>query len=193
MAALSAASQVRMLNTRQSSGTSSGQSIPDGHNIQMPNHFGPPSATNPSFLDPSMSQGTPTRPGQASASLAPRRQGFLNGLASIMFKRNTPLPPALTGVPAPNFDPNTTQFKFIEPSSEIGGFRLAGKDIDLFKLWGMVFQQGGCAVVRALLDRVPNSFISLASSTTIMDGTHYYRTLTSRSSPLCRSSMGPPA
>lgn len=69
--------------------------------------------------------------------------GFLNGVANVMIKLNTPLPPALTGVPAPNYDPATSMFKVIEPSTEVGAFRLVGRDVDLFKLWGLVMQNGG--------------------------------------------------
>lgn len=72
-----------------------------------------------------------------------RQTGFLNYVAHVMIKRNSPLPPALTGVQAPTYDPNTSPFKVIEPSQSVGAFRLAGKDVDLFKLWGLVVQNGG--------------------------------------------------
>ena len=60
-----------------------------------------------------------------------------------MSKRNTPLPPALTGVPIPDYDHTNSPWKLIEPSSEVGSFRLAGKDVNLFKLWGLVQHNGG--------------------------------------------------
>ncbi|KAG7450361.1 uncharacterized protein BT62DRAFT_943270 [Guyanagaster necrorhizus] len=166
MAALSAASNARMANSRSASvgGTSSGsylggitsgmhsnvshdQSISAGGHPNLNAHSLPQPA-NTSFLDPSMSNPAAPRPGPSSAQYRQRHQGFLAGLANIMAKRNTPLPPALIGISTPNYDPNTSQFKMIEPSqTEIGCFRLAGRDIDLFKLWGLTIQQGGGSVI----------------------------------------------
>lgn len=83
-----------------------------------------------------------------AATLKQRQRNFLNGLNSVMAAKNSPLPPALTGVPNPQYDPSTSLWKTLEPSTtEIGAFRLAGKDVDLFKLWGLVFQAGGHAKV----------------------------------------------
>jgi SWI/SNF chromatin-remodeling complex subunit SWI1 len=170
MAALSAANQARISqNTRNTlpttGGTSSGPYLgainshtypPGGHdlmsnanphpNFQVPNNnYGlpptPNSLPNASFSDPAMSQSRNQAPG--SSSIKQRQQGFLQGLAGLMAKRNTPLPPSLTGISYPNYDANNTLWSIIEPSSEIGSFRLAGRDVDLFKLWGLVFQQGG--------------------------------------------------
>ena len=118
-------------------------------NFQVPNNnYGLPQVPNPvanaSFPDPTISQANQSRnQASGSSSLKQRQQGFLQGLAGLMAKRNTPLPPSLTGIPYPNYDPNNTLWSIIEPSSEIGSFRLAGRDVDLFKLWGLVFQQGG--------------------------------------------------
>lgn len=121
----------------------------NGHaNFQLPNNHGVPqtpnSAVNASFLDPPMSQ-----PSAHAPSLKLRQQNFLNGLASVMAKRNTPLPPNLTGVPSPNFDPNNSPWSYIEPSAEIGSFRLANQDVNLFKLWGLVMQHGGAQALKA--------------------------------------------
>lgn len=132
------------------SGSISGQA-----SFQMPIVHGSPPLNSalPSFLDPSMSQSNSgvRNAAQNGSSLKQRQQGFLNGLASVMAKRGTPLPPALTGIPVPHYDPNNTPWKIIEPSTtELGSFRLAGKDINLFKLWGLVFQQGGGAAVRLI-------------------------------------------
>ncbi|KAF8912810.1 hypothetical protein CPB84DRAFT_1670865 [Gymnopilus junonius] len=78
-----------------------------------------------------------------NSPLKQRQHGFLQGLAGLMAKRGTPLPPSLTGIPSPNYDPSASVWTIIEPSGEVGSFRLAGKDIDLFKLWGLVYQHGG--------------------------------------------------
>jgi SWI/SNF chromatin-remodeling complex subunit SWI1 len=124
-------------------------------NFQFPNNHGtsstPSSTVNPPFLDPAMSHSTPARNHNQGTSLKQRQQSFLQGLHSIMAKRNTPLPPSLTGIPSANYDPSTSPWSMIEPSGEVGSFRLAGKDIDLFKLWGLVFQNGGGHSVRPLI------------------------------------------
>lgn len=186
MAALNAASQARIAsNTRPSAstgGTSSGPYLgginsvnyPSGNdllgssnnahaNFQMPNSHGVPQTPNMagSFIDSSMSQANPRNSTQGN-TLKQRQQGFLHGLASVMAKRGNPLPPSLTGISAPNYDANKTVWTMIEPSSEVGSFRLAGKDVPLFKLWGLVFQAGGGPAVRlfhfCIISRLITSF-----------------------------------
>ena len=164
MAALSAASQARIANTRPmpllnpSGGADSGlfmggmnpsnysaaTNFDDPSAAQMsPSHGAAPTLNPSTFMDPSMShQGSVPRQANNSA-LKQRQQGFLLGLANVMAAQRTPLPPALTGVPTPSYDPNTSAWKSLEVSSEVGHFRLAGKDINLLKLWGSVFQSGG--------------------------------------------------
>ena len=79
----------------------------------------------------------------AATQLMQRKRSFLNGLASIFHQRNAPLPPALTGIPnPPGFDSTTSQWKALDISDQ-GVIRLAGKDVDLYKLWALVFQAGG--------------------------------------------------
>ncbi|EMD41777.1 hypothetical protein CERSUDRAFT_110346 [Gelatoporia subvermispora B] len=73
-----------------------------------------------------------------------RKRSFVTGLANIMAQRNMPLPPALTGTQIPGYDQNHSPWKSLEISPiDIGTVRLAGRDIDLFKLWGLVQQAGG--------------------------------------------------
>ncbi|KAH9857885.1 hypothetical protein C2E23DRAFT_718417 [Lenzites betulinus] len=74
-----------------------------------------------------------------------RKRNWLQGLASLMVQRGTPLPPQLTGVPfPPNYDPAHMPWKSLEVSpTDIGIVRLAGKDVDLYKLWGLILQAGG--------------------------------------------------
>lgn len=73
-----------------------------------------------------------------------KQRSFLLGLANVHLSRGSPLPPALTGAPYPhNYDPASSQWKNLEYSIEMGVFRLAGKDVDLFKLWGIVSHLGG--------------------------------------------------
>jgi SWI/SNF chromatin-remodeling complex subunit SWI1 len=178
MATLAAANQARMsqnsrptpspLSVGTNSGTfvgSNSHSYPSGsHDLlsnsanghatfPISNNFGlpqnpsvPPSA---SFLDPAMSQPNVPRsvPGMKD-TLKIREQNFMQSLASTFAKRGQPLPHFLTGLSVPGFDPNNTQWAFIEPGSEVGHFRLANKDVNIFKLWGMVMQQGGIQAVR---------------------------------------------
>ncbi|TDL17462.1 hypothetical protein BD410DRAFT_843612 [Rickenella mellea] len=73
-----------------------------------------------------------------------RQQNFLIELASIMSTRNMPLPPSITGVQS-TFEQISSHWNNVEPAEEIGGFKLAGKEVYLFKLWALVFQFGGSA------------------------------------------------
>lgn len=80
-----------------------------------------------------------------------RRKQFLFGLANLMTNRGAPLPPQFTGVPyPPNYDPSNSPWRSLDVSPiDIGIFRLAGKEVDLYKLWGFVQQSGGSAKVRS--------------------------------------------
>jgi SWI/SNF chromatin-remodeling complex subunit SWI1 len=75
------------------------------------------------------------------------KKQFLNGLASV--HRKDPLPPALTGIPYPaGFDPTQSRWKSLEPSqTEPGSVMLAGKPVDLYKLYAAVNAGGGWAKV----------------------------------------------
>ncbi|TFK30589.1 hypothetical protein FA15DRAFT_607990 [Coprinopsis marcescibilis] len=171
MAALNAAKQARMAaNPRASSaglasagGTSSGSYFGGINNfppqnpdllssgggpharLQIPNNHATSSLPiNQSLLDPSMSHHPNSRSAQQQ-----RQQGFLLGLHNLMVKLGQPLPPALTGIPAPNYNPSTSPWSHIEPGSEVGSLKLAGKDVNLFRLWSAVFQSGGGQVLSA--------------------------------------------
>lgn len=174
MATLNAAGQARLANSRTASasasgagsaqflGNMSGATYPSdllnnslNTNFQIPNNHSVTSASNSvvntSFLDPTMAQPSAARNPTQAALQRQRQHVFLNGLANVMSKRNTPLPPALTGLPTPDYDHTNSPWKLIEPSSEVGSFRLAGKDVNLFKLWGLVQHNGGGhAVCRTL-------------------------------------------
>ena len=78
---------------------------------------------------------------QQQAQLRARAQ-FYNTLASLMNMRGTPLPPSITGVQGP-YDPMTSTWKTLELSSEPGGVRLSGRDIDLYRLFSTVMSAGG--------------------------------------------------
>jgi len=122
-------------------------------NFQFPNQNGSTPFPNPPNVDPTSSQpiSAPrnTTSSQTTIPLKQRRRNFLVGLANVMTSRGSPLPPALTGIPyPPNYDPANSPFKMLDVSpTEPGFFRLAGKDVDIFKLWGAVFQVGGAVRV----------------------------------------------
>jgi SWI/SNF chromatin-remodeling complex subunit SWI1 len=101
----------------------------------QPQNQAPP----PSLSERSMSQNAAAR----NIPFKERANNFILSLASSFAKRNQPLPPAITGIPTPNYDPNTSPFKDIEPGSEPGSFKLFGKDFHFFQLWSVVWQRGG--------------------------------------------------
>lgn len=116
-------------------------------NIQPPNtmSIGTPTSAGPqnAFPDPNH-RSTPV-PNQQTAQMQQKRKQFIQTLGSLMLQRGQPLPQALTGVPIPpGIDPNASPWKNLEPSqTEVGAIRLAGKDFDLYKFFGIVFQNGG--------------------------------------------------
>ncbi|KAJ3936362.1 MAG: hypothetical protein NXY57DRAFT_985972 [Lentinula lateritia] len=139
MAALTAVGQARTAqgNMRPSNGGGNSGSflggIPPGHN-NFPNQ---------PLLERSMSQNPAPRPSQPSNTFKEKSSNFIYSLATVFAKRNQPLPPSLTGIPTPTYDPINSPFKDIEAGSEHGSFRLAGKDINIFHLWTMIWHRGG--------------------------------------------------
>lgn len=79
-----------------------------------------------------------------------RKRSFLNGMANLMLQRGLPLPPNLTGIPYPQgYDPSNSPWRSLDVNTnDLGTVRLAGKDVDLFKLWALVQQLGGGQKVR---------------------------------------------
>jgi SWI/SNF chromatin-remodeling complex subunit SWI1 len=113
-----------------------------------------PSSSDP-FMSPAGQQQLvrQRQPQQLSQSQLQHKKHFLSGLAAIHLARKDPLPPALTGVPYPaGFDPNQSKWKSLEPSQTEGGsVMLAGKPVDLYKLWATVTASGGWAKVSTVL------------------------------------------
>lgn len=125
-------------------------------NVQPPNNMsiGTPTSAGPqnAFPDPN-NRSTPVPvPNQQMAQMQQmqKRKQFIQTLGSLMVQRGQPLPQALTGVSIPpGIDPNASPWKNLEPSqTEVGAIRLAGKDFDLYKFFGIVFQNGGGMKVR---------------------------------------------
>jgi len=129
-------------------------------NIQSSNSMsvGTPTSAGPQnpFPDPNNRRSTPA-PNQQTAQMQQmqKRKQFIQTLGSLMLQRGQPLPHALTGVPIPpGVDPNASPWRNLEPSqTEVGAIRLAGKDFDLYKFFGIVFQTGGGMKVRILSHR----------------------------------------
>jgi hypothetical protein len=125
----------------------------------QPTNFSP-SSSDP-FMSPAGQQ--PIRQGQQPQPSPQQQQQilqqkavqkqFLHGLANIHLARKDPLPPALTGVSyPPGFDLTQSRWKSLEPSqTEVGCVMLAGKPVDLYKLWATVSARGGFAKVSTIL------------------------------------------
>ncbi|KAL4243558.1 hypothetical protein ABKN59_001121 [Abortiporus biennis] len=93
---------------------------------------------------PSSPQATLMNAAAMQQSQHQRKRSFLNGMANIMMQRRMPLPPALTGMQTPGYDPNTSPWRSLEINpTELGTIRIAGRDVDLYKLWALVLQVGG--------------------------------------------------
>ncbi|KAJ3776955.1 hypothetical protein FB446DRAFT_719757 [Lentinula raphanica] len=141
MAALTAVGQARIAqgNMRPLNGGGNSGSFLGGIPPAHTNNY-----QNQPSLERSMSQiPSTTRSGQPSIAFKEKANSFILSLATVFAKRNQPLPPALTGVPTPAYDPINSPFKDIEPGAEHGSFRLAGKDINIFYLWNLIWQRGG--------------------------------------------------
>ncbi|KAH8100630.1 hypothetical protein BXZ70DRAFT_938118 [Cristinia sonorae] len=164
MAALQATSLAKAANRSAPGGTSAsyfgGMSsnnptrpdLSSGQDIMNGNQPFPPNAM-PAFQAQQHNQPSPhpNPAGMQQSSHHSRKRSFLNGMASIMLQRSAPLPPALTGIPyPPGYDPSTSPWRSLDVSpNEVGIVRLAGKDIDLFKLWALALQLGGGQKVSA--------------------------------------------
>ncbi|KAF9516874.1 hypothetical protein BS47DRAFT_611960 [Hydnum rufescens UP504] len=133
MAALSAANPAnrkRALNSQPPPGNaiSSRPGTSSGLPPNLVSHQGPP--VNPL-----------ARPPNAG------RQQFLKMLNDIMAQTGFPLPPTLTGLPNPSFDPVKSRFAQLDIPGE-GFVRLAGKAVDLHELFMTVAQRfGGSAKI----------------------------------------------
>ncbi|KAH8120091.1 hypothetical protein DFH11DRAFT_1838066 [Phellopilus nigrolimitatus] len=104
-----------------------------------------PIPNNPN--NPALVQRQPMTPQQAAAQHKVRQANFLQGLAKIMATRHMPLPSSITGIEA-GYDPVSSPWKNLEPTPEFGGIRLARKDVDLYKLWQIIFTAGGAGKIQ---------------------------------------------
>jgi SWI/SNF chromatin-remodeling complex subunit SWI1 len=145
MAALQAAGRSRAM-----SGSSTAQGFPMQQNRPNP----PPGITQ--------NNQPPTLPGQQNqmainqnqqqraqaaamfnAVINNRPPQFLQSLAEFMNRAGRPLPPSVTGIVTPSYDPNTSQFRMIQGGSVPGTVKIANKDVDLHALLVFIIQRGG--------------------------------------------------
>ena len=96
--------------------------------------------------DPNPIQQRPVIQPPQPANIQKRREDFLRVVGNVMLQRGMPWPPGISGMPTP-WDPNTSPYKSIEPGSEVGTFKLAGRDVDLFNLWNQIVNHGGSGKV----------------------------------------------
>ena len=124
----------------------------------------PGSPSLPLYLQPPGSTPQNSNAAMQAEVIRSRKRNWLHGLANLMAQRNMPLPPQLTGVPfPPNYDPANMPWKSLEVSpADLGVVRLAGVDVDLFKLWGTILQHGGGAAVRTSISSSSRAISSSA-------------------------------
>lgn len=123
---------------------------------------------NPVSLESSIpSSNVPPRNSPNIAMMKQKQRGFLHHLANVHLSRGNPLPPALTSIQyPPNYDPASSPWKNLECSSELGAVRLAGKDVDLFKLWGIVSHFGGGQKVSSSISYTRSSTLTYLDNAT---------------------------
>ncbi|KAH9937577.1 uncharacterized protein B0H18DRAFT_1113394 [Fomitopsis serialis] len=146
MAALQATSLAKAGNRSAPGGTSVpyfGGLLTPQSQTSGPPALPPPDAAPPQLAAPPMAHPNPNAALHQMQQLQKRRQ-FLGGLAAV-HSRSNPLPPDLVGVPWPQgYDPAASPWKPLDVSrADLGVIRLAGKDVDLYKLWVLVLQGGG--------------------------------------------------
>jgi hypothetical protein len=86
---------------------------------------------------------------QANPAIAPLFQQdvvrgkavLLKMLAELFVRKGAPLPPALTGYPTPSWNPVTSQFRF-ELGADKGVLKIAGQDVELFRIWHVLYTNG---------------------------------------------------
>ncbi len=128
------------------------------HQQSVPNQQ--PANFSPSSSDPFMSSAGQLPIRQSHQQLNPQHKNkqrqFLGTLANFHLARKDPLPPTLTGIPyPPDFNPSQSKWRTLESSpTEAGSVMLAGKPVDLFKLWAAVNTGGGWAKVSIITVRL---------------------------------------
>lgn len=142
MVALSAAGRTRSASQTNQPGTFAPGSGTPG--APPASYFGGPSNTiNPATSQVMLQQASSGRP------VNPQAARFLKFLAEIHASQGAPLPPTLTGVPHPAYNPATSRFNIIDVVGE-GCVRLGTSTLDLYDFFTWVQKAGGSARVRFL-------------------------------------------
>ena len=131
-------SSATMLSTTNTTNTTTGGGTPAPHPQQ--NTTGYPLGAFVSSMNPQIApifHPDETRGGRAI---------LMKLLAELQNRKGQALPPALTGVPSPTYNPATSPFRFEVVG--LGVVRVSGQDIDMFKLWQSVFSSGMSQKVR---------------------------------------------
>ncbi|KZV86435.1 hypothetical protein EXIGLDRAFT_840781, partial [Exidia glandulosa HHB12029] len=79
-----------------------------------------------------------------------RVQNFFKFVAQYMNTRGLVLPPFISGLNTPPYDPNGSPFAWLEPGSHMSTVKVADRDVDLFKLWQLVWSGGTSQKARNL-------------------------------------------
>ncbi|KZV86439.1 hypothetical protein EXIGLDRAFT_752822 [Exidia glandulosa HHB12029] len=82
-----------------------------------------------------------------------RVQNFFKFVAQYMNTRGLVLPPFISGLNTPPYDPNGSPFAWLEPGSHMSTVKVADRDVDLFKLWQLVWSGGTSQKRRIKADR----------------------------------------
>jgi SWI/SNF chromatin-remodeling complex subunit SWI1 len=81
----------------------------------------------------------------AMAAIQQQRTQFLRTVAQTFINHKQPLPPQLTGIMVP-YDPMTSPFAGLDVTG-VGVIRVAGKELDLFRVWHTLIKMGGTDAV----------------------------------------------
>jgi len=92
--------------------------------------------------------GQPFRNGAPHDQITPQKAALVRGITQTALSRGVHLPPAFSGIQDPNYNPATSPFAWLE-IVDIGVIRLGGKDVDIIKLFNLVFSRGGYNKVRS--------------------------------------------
>jgi len=141
LAALQAAGRSRGM-----SGSSTAQGFPVQQNSWPPLSSGAsPTTQTPQHNQMAMNQGQQRAQAAAmfNAVVQNRPPHFLADLAGFMVRAGQPLPPSVTGIPTPTFDPNSSRLRMLQGGSMPGTIKIANKDVDLHALLVFIIQRGG--------------------------------------------------
>ncbi|KAG8823748.1 hypothetical protein FRC17_009239 [Serendipita sp. 399] len=137
---LTATNNMNPLAQNQATSSSSGMPLPPSQGPQQQSYPPQLQVPQPTLLINYLSATNPNIAPIFQQDESRGRAVLMKLLAELHNRKNNPLPPALTGVTSPNWNPATSTFK-LEITS-IGVVRIGGHDVDFLKLWQTVFGMG---------------------------------------------------